>query len=247
MNMKACVAVLAIGLTVGGAGASVTINEIRIDQPSSDVEEYFELAGNPFESLDNLWYIVLGDDSGDGSGDPGKRSGSIEAVIPLGGLFIPADGYFLCTEATFNDAGGLGLSGLVDLTIDLAFENGDNVSHLLVSGFTGAVGDVLDLDRDGIIDVTPWTALIDGISLIETNNPPVNNFDEWNYGYGGGIGPDGTFVPGHVFRFLNGGGPWNIGAFSGGFDTPGVANLPAPGALALLGLAGVVARRRRRG
>ena len=42
-------------------GGDVIINEIRIDQPGSDVDEYFELAGAPGTSLDGLTYIVIGD------------------------------------------------------------------------------------------------------------------------------------------------------------------------------------------
>jgi hypothetical protein len=44
------------------------INEIRIDEPSvgggdkfADKNEYFELHGPPGASLDNYWYLVIGD------------------------------------------------------------------------------------------------------------------------------------------------------------------------------------------
>ena len=40
------------------------------------------------------------------------------------------------------------------------------------------------------------------------------------------VGPDGSYVPGHVYRCPNGTGSWTIGAFDpvGGNDTPGAAN-----------------------
>ena len=40
------------------------INEIRIDQPGTDNDEYFELLGEPNASLDGLTYIVIGDGVG---------------------------------------------------------------------------------------------------------------------------------------------------------------------------------------
>ena len=59
---------------------AVQINEIRIDQPSSDVDEYFELKGEPNESLNGLSYIVIGDGS---NGD-----GNLDAAVSLDGLSL---------------------------------------------------------------------------------------------------------------------------------------------------------------
>ena len=39
---------------------------------------------------------------------------------------------------------------------------------MVVSGFSGADGDDLDTDDDGVLDVTPWTAIVDCVALIET-------------------------------------------------------------------------------
>ncbi|MCB9848990.1 MAG: hypothetical protein H6814_11315 [Phycisphaeraceae bacterium] len=245
--------IVAAGIaTLGLAGMAhangIEINELRIDQTGTDTDEYFELTGTPGASLDGLWYIVIGDHGSDqGAGGPGSRSGQVEYALNLTGSTIPADGFFLCATSTF----GTVLSGSVDLTAGLIFENSDNVTHMLVSGFTGAQGDALDLGTpDGIIDVTPWSSVLDSISLIENFNPPATNADEFDYSgqFGPGIGPDGAFVPGHVYRSNDGKSSWAIGAFEavGGQDTPGVSNVPTPGAVALLGLAGVAGIRRRR-
>ena len=59
----------------------VTLNEIRINQPSTDNDEYFELAGSAATSLDGLTYLVIGDGGG--------GSGTLEAVIDLTGQTIP--------------------------------------------------------------------------------------------------------------------------------------------------------------
>jgi hypothetical protein len=187
----------------------VMINEIRIDQPSFDNDEYFELKGTPSASLDGLTYLVIGDGTG--------GSGVIEAVIDLTGQSLGLDGLFLAAEATFTLA-----PGLVDLTTNLNFENSDNVTHLLVEGFSGADGDDLDTDDDGVLDATPWTAIVDLIALIEEDNPPTAT--EYHYGPPT-VGPDGPFVPGHAYRCTPD-GTWSVGDFDLAVtDTPGEENL----------------------
>lgn len=249
--------IVAAGVAVLGvagfaqAGSPFWINEIRVDQGGSDTDEYFEIQGTPGASLDGLWYIVIGDHSSDqGAGGNGSRSGQVEYALNLTGSSIPADGFFLAATSSF----GTVLSGSVDLTASLIFENSDNVTHMLVRDFTGAQGDALDSGTpDGVIDVTPWSAVIDSISLIENFNPPATNQDEFDYSgqFGPGVGPDGNFVPGHVYRTNDGGSAWGVGLFDtvigpGPNDTPGYSNVPTPGALALLGVAGLAGTRRRR-
>ena len=183
---------------------AVQINEIRIDQPSADDDEYFELFGTSGESLDGLTYLVIGDGTG--------GSGVVEGVIDLSGYSLDADGYFVAAEATFT-------LGLADLVTTLNFENSDNVTHLLVSGFTGANGDDLDLDDDGVLDVTPWTTVVDSVAIVEDLADGERVYSDTQ------VGPDGTFVPGHVYRAPDG-GAFEIGSFdlAGGTDTPGAAN-----------------------
>jgi uncharacterized repeat protein (TIGR01451 family) len=118
-----------------------------------------------------------------------------------------------------------------DLAVDPNFENNDSFTHLLVEGFSGANGDDLDTDNDGTLDVTPWTSVIDAVGLVE-DDPPVDADDEFIYAIqlgGVNVGPDGTFVPGHVYRCTPD-GEWTVGQFdpSGGDDTPGAANLACP-------------------
>ena len=182
------------GRRVASSGG-VIINEIRIDQPGTDVDEYFELAGAAGTSLDGLTYVVIGDGAG--------GSGVIEAVVDLTGNSIGASGFFVAAEPTFT-------LGVPDLVTNLNFENSDNVTHLLVTGFSGAPGDDLDDDDDCVLDSTPWTSVVDSIALIEEENPPGGT--ECHYGPPT-VGPDGPFVPGHVYR-CHPAGLWTIGSFS---------------------------------
>jgi hypothetical protein len=191
---------------IGGPLPDVRINEIRIDQTSTDIDEYFELAGPPNFSLDDLTYLVIGD------GGASDGSGVIEEVTNLDGNALSAGGYFVAAESSFT-------LGTANLTVDLNFENSDNVTHLLVTGFSGSNNLDLDTNDDGILDETPWDQIVDLVAILEEPNPPSGT----EYHYGPPIvGPDGSTI-GHVFRC---GGSWTIGPFNpvGGLDTPGSAN-----------------------
>lgn len=190
----------------------VRINEIRIDQPGdteADPEEFFELVGAPGTELDGLTYIVLGDRD--------DRHGVIEVVVDLAGQTIPSSGFFVTAEGTFT-------LGEADLVRDLNFEDSDNVTHMLVCGFTGFLNNALDFGNNGTLDIEPWTAIVDLIAVIEEENPPVNT--EYHYGPPV-VGPvDGTAPP-HTFRC-----PDEVGDFrpapldpQEGFDSPGAANI----------------------
>ncbi|MEE9294419.1 MAG: DUF4215 domain-containing protein [Phycisphaerae bacterium] len=195
------------------AVTDVTINEIRIDQSGDDDDEYFELKSpSASTALTGLHYIVIGDSFL-------GASGVIEAIVDLGSQSTDATGFFVAAEDTFD-------LGTQDLNVGahpaLNFEN-ENVTHLLVSGFTGVLDQDLDTDDDGILDGTmPWTGVLDCISVIEA----VGSGDKV---YCGAIlGPDSIsgFGPRHVQRCADHDGQWQIGThfIPDGGDTPGDPN-----------------------
>jgi hypothetical protein len=189
----------------------IVINEIRTDQSGTDNDEYFELSGIPGTSLDGVYYLVIGDGTG--------VSGVIETVVDLTGSLIPADGHFLCVEDTFT----LPCADVPDLIVPtngLNFENGDNVTHLIVFGFTGALGDDLDLDDDCVLDILPWAEVIDDVSLI------IDPIGGECYYSSNVVGPDGSFAPGHAYRCPDTMGGWQIGTFPTceQDESPGFAN-----------------------
>jgi len=189
---------------------AATLNEIRIDQGGSDYDEYFELAGNPGESLDGLTYVVIGDGT--------TGSGTIECVVPLDGLSIGAVGFFLYVESSYTTTCG-DTPDYMDAGTPLNFENSDNVTHMLVSGFTGANADDLDIDDDWTLDVTPWSAIVDWVSLVES----VGTGDA--YYSPNLVGPDGIYVPG---LSLVCDGTWVFGDFGLCVnDSPGMDNATA--------------------
>ncbi len=215
--------------------ANIVINEIRTDQNADDVDEYFEIAGPASTSLNGLSYIVVGD------GAAAALSGVVEVVVDLTGKTIPADGRLLVAQD--NDTLQVLLPGIThaaaDLIAEFAFENSDNTTHLLVSGFRGANGTDLDLTDDCTLDASPpWVQEVDGVSIVEVPSGPFAAGDECFYRTQ--VGPELvgvlSFAPGHIYRLGGGldgvGQPWVIGPFDPpqGTDTPGTVNAISTGA-----------------
>lgn len=225
----------AIFALVAAASATPMINEIRIDQTSTDNDEYFELCGLAGEDLSAYTYLVIGDGTG--------GSGIIESITSLSGKVMAADGYFLTVETTWTGLFG----GPPDYTVAvniLNFENGDNVTHMLVKGFTGSLNQDVDTNDDGVFDLTPWLSIEDSVAVVID---PTATTSEKFYS-ATVVGPEGTFAPGHVYRAPDCTGPWQIGTFAGGFDTAGFKNVPEPGSLAAMaaGFTALLALRRRK-
>jgi len=186
----------------------ILLNEIRRDQPSTDTDEYVELAGDAGAGLDGLTLIVLG--------DSGDDSGIIEEALPLDGLVVPASGLFLIAED--DDTFGV----MADLVVDINLETSDNVTFRLVQSFTGTIGDDLDAEDDCVMDATPWSAVLDNVAFIGDDG------GDCTYG-GPEVGPNGPFTPGHAYRCVPT-GDWIVGAFDPvmGDDTPGAGNAECP-------------------
>jgi endonuclease I len=128
------------------------ITEVVADHAGSpDTYEYIEIGASPAlvvppgvsdTILVNLssYRIVELDGSVSGGGNPGK-------VLHV---FQPGT----------TNSSGLWSTGYLTSTLERpAF------TVLLVSGFSGAVGDDLDAGNDGVLDVTPWSAILDGVAF----------------------------------------------------------------------------------
>ncbi|MSR68865.1 MAG: hypothetical protein EXS17_00740, partial [Phycisphaerales bacterium] len=212
---RCCVNLFSTTLTLAvasGALAQATINEIRVDQPGLDLSEYVEFKGTAGASLAGLTLLVIGDN--DAAAAP-EQNGTIEAVVALSGV-IPSSGFFVLAEATFA-------LGSADQVAVLNFENPDDLTFLLVSGFTGADGNDLDTNNDGILDSTPWTAIVDSVAFVLTHTPNGTTTD---FVYSAiHAGPDGTSSPAQAWRCANS-ASWTVGGAdtTAGSDSPGSAN-----------------------
>lgn len=112
------------------------INEFSANTTDTDYE-YFEIFGSPTSDYSAYTFIVL-------EGDAGLTLGVIDVAISIG----------------TTDANGLYLNNLAANTI----ENG-TITMLLVKDFTGTVGQDLDTNDDGVLDMTPWAELTDSVAV----------------------------------------------------------------------------------
>lgn len=213
---------------------AASINEIRVDQPGGDDDEFVELFGAPGESLDDLSFVILQD------------NGSIDGIVDLDGENLNANGFFVIAESTFT-------IGTADLTATLNLENGENSTYLLVQDLSGMQMDDLDADDDGVLETMPWTAIIDGVSSIDDEDTVLDGGPEdINYGPSLGlpvVGPDGTFLPGTFAAIPDGSDNYVPLAFSTDDEenTPGATNgIPEPASVVLFGLAMACASVTRR-
>jgi hypothetical protein len=220
MRSHLIVAATLLSATSGPAlgGGDVLINEIRMDQWMGNCIEYFELMGTPGAPLDGLCYIVLGDSNA-------GHSGVIEEIVQLSGHVMGPDGMFLVGE---GGGGPMGGPMNADMTMDLNFEDDDNVTHMLVMGFTGSMGQDLDPDDDGVLDVMPWQSVICSIGIRKVHDPDGVT-EEHCYGEGE-VGPYLGHEPMHAY-WCDGSGIWKVGGFMSGAGcmTPGEDNPCVPG------------------
>lgn len=236
---KTCI-VLATTVLLPAASAMASggpyINEFVANHTSTDTNEFFEIFAAPNQDLSNYWFIEIEGDSG--------NTGTIDDVaINLG----------------VADANGFWWSGFMNN----ALENGTS-TYLLVTNFVpgAALGttDDIDTDDDGVIDTVFWDTIVDSVGVFDGGGGDLNysstvldNTLLGNPGFtvgGASRLPDGT--GGWVRNDFDGLGlPGFLGSIDPGeaLNTPGTFNslIPAPGALALLGVAGLAGRRRRRG
>lgn len=226
--------VVAAGLALGASTQAAVINEFVANHTGTDTQEFVELFGGPLEDFTSLRVIEIEGDS--------TNQGLLDRVYTPG--VADALGFF-------------------SIALNNQIENG-SVTLLLVDGFTGTTSTDLDTDNDGVLDVTPWTAILDSVAVSDggasdlTYSPAVltPTFD------------GGTFTPGGASRIPNGvdtdaAGDWVRNDFDGyglsGFtgtptageatNTPGTFNSLVPEPASLGGLAiglGTMLRRRRR-
>jgi hypothetical protein len=187
-------------LGAAASAQSVVINEFVLNHVGTDTNEFIELFGNPNESFSTLTILQV---EGEGTG-----IGLVD-TIDAGGT-ANATGFW--TTAFFGNR----------------WENG-TLSLLLVSGFTGAVGNDLDTDNNGTFDITPWTSIVDSIAINDGTAGDItygtttlnNSFDGGTLSVGGasripnGVDTDATT-------------DWMRNDFDG-FGIPGFTGTPAVG------------------
>ncbi|HUO86995.1 MAG TPA: hypothetical protein VM617_06360, partial [Thermoanaerobaculia bacterium] len=119
---------------VGGQPADPKLNEFVANHAGSDTDEYVEVFGDPGTDYSAFTVLQI---EGDGAG-----AGVVDSAFPVGA----------------TDAAGFWVTPF----LANALENG-TLTLLLVEGWSGAVGNDLDLDDDGTLDLAPWTRIVDSV------------------------------------------------------------------------------------
>ena len=216
------------------AHAAIVINEMLINHSSSltaadQGREFLEFRSTTggVEAMTGLTFLYIEGDGG--------NTGVIDFALDLSPYSTGANGLVVFTDGVddwdpaadpatpihvmefVNDDGG---------GDDL--ENG-SATFVIVSGFTGAGGDDLDTDNDGVLDSTPWTGVVSAVGWTEASAS-----DEFSYAaalggtqFTGNAGlfdpdayvraPDGEFVFDSFTTDDDGldNGPWVVGTTGG--------------------------------
>jgi len=191
-----------MALLVGGAMLSLcsmafaqatSLNEVVSNDISTDDHEFVEICAVPGTSMSSYTLVEIEGEL--------PLSGTIDKAIQLVGVVGPS-GLFTIGHAAITCA---------DQLLDASIENGGK-TILLVQGFTGAVGQDIDLDDDGIAD-GPIGTVIDAVGM--------GNVGDLATYYGAPfVGPDGTFDPAGVARCDDCQGDWGMICLNGTEPAP---------------------------
>jgi len=118
--------------------ADPVINEFVLNHIGSDISEFIEVWGDPFADYSTMAILEIEGDS--------TAPGTVDGVFPVG----------------TTNGGGLWFPGF----FANEFENG-TLTLLMVKDFSGGLGDDLDTDDDGTLDVTPWSRVVDDVAVTD--------------------------------------------------------------------------------
>jgi len=152
---------------VGAIGRSLVFNEIFNNAPggADNGQEFIELKGNNGESSDGVTILAI-DNNGSNIG-PILNAVDLSPSISIGdnGLMLVRDAATVLSPAP-NAATRLQIT---DFNPDI---DNSSITFVLVTGFSGAVGNDLDTNDDGTLDTAPWAAVLDAIYVQDPDGEP---------------------------------------------------------------------------
>ena len=171
-----------------GADAAIRISEILVNPLGADRgQEFVEISGPPNASLSGMWLVVL---EGDATAFSSVQKGRIDNALNLGAHSIGESGLLLLRDGIgiIDCDPGPDVAGPLSTTRTVIFPSSATQSgfgngsvglenssstFLLVTGFAGSVGQDLDTDNDGTLDVQPWDSVVDSVSVINSSTGPI--------------------------------------------------------------------------
>ncbi len=145
------------------SSSAVLLNEVLVNPPGTDdSREHVELRGPAGASLQGLTLLEV---SGNGT-----NIGRIFLARPLDGLSLGSNGLLILGDQYgsffpywFTPAE----TPAADLNHPRVKFDNDTTSFLLVTNFSGAVGDDLDANDDGTWESTPWALTLDSVGWLD--------------------------------------------------------------------------------
>lgn len=148
---------------------AILLNEMYVNPPGiDDNREYVEIINTAGGEtlLDGLVLVEV-----DGNG---ANAGLIRQDKHLGGQSTGSNGLLMLGQ-NYGTLAVTPWGALVDNDTELADLPGlmgnDNLTILLVEGYTGVSGMDLDKNNDGTLDIVPWTKVIDGVGWLDVTVP----------------------------------------------------------------------------
>ncbi len=166
----------------------VKINEYVANHSGMDRKEFVEILGDASTDYSTHWVLQI-------EGDSEANPGTVYAAIQCG----------------TTQTNGIWFSGF----FEDVFGN-DSATLLLVEGFSGMLLQDLDTNDDGVLDLTPWTAIADSVAVDDSDSGDrVYSSVVFTPGFDGDI-----FAPGGLSRIPNGTNTgqtsdWKRNAFNG--------------------------------
>lgn len=171
------------------SSAALRISEVYINPPGGadpdQGREFIEIFndGSSAASLTGKKLIVIENE--------GSTRGTIKAVFDLStaGSSLAAGRKLVIRDldasgllATFSPAYETGANAPLQITTDLDLEN-EGGNFVIVDGLTGAVGNDLDSDNNGVLNSAPWTTVYDWVTIHEGQSADSFNYSPMGAGY----------------------------------------------------------------
>lgn len=161
-SIRAILAGIAL-LAAADAGAAIRLNEVFVNSPGADDgNEFVEIRSTTggSEALTGMSLLYLDGDA---------AAGTIINVVNLTAQSTGTNGILLLRDSAtvLSPAPATGTNVFVqDFNPDL--QNG-TYTLLLVTNFTGAANDDLDPEKDGTLNTTPWSSVVDVVGFVEND------------------------------------------------------------------------------
>ncbi|MEM6363779.1 MAG: lamin tail domain-containing protein [Planctomycetota bacterium] len=133
---------------------NIALNEVRFDAANSasiDFIEVVDLSSSSGIDLTAVSVIVISDQT---------DLGRIESAVSLQGIATDAAGISLIAGPDHPTT-----ESLTDIEVDQFDFDGSAKTVLLVTGFSASIGDDLDAADSGNLDYTPWSQILDSVSI----------------------------------------------------------------------------------